>query len=77
MSVKFESAGIGLDIRTYKGISGASYLVFKTADGSFHSYKAVEANEAAIDCGADYIAEPENATTTLWAKIWDKVGITL
>lgn len=77
MSVKHDNAGIGLGIRTYTGISGATYLVFKTADGSFHSYKEVEANESARDCGADYVSGPENATTTLWAKIWDKVGITL
>ncbi len=45
-------SGSGLDIRVFNAKDGNSYLVFRTLDGSFHSFVEVEAIEAAEQCGA-------------------------
>ena len=59
-------AGLGLEAKTFKGNSGTTYIVFRSADGSFHAFAEVEAKEAARDCGA---VEGHN-TRSEWKSIW-------
>lgn len=61
-------ASLGLDVKTFSGSSGLTYIVFRTTDGGFHTFVEVEAKEAARDCGA---AEGHN-TRSEWKSIWDK-----
>lgn len=60
--------GTGLDMRTFTGRSGRTYLVFRTSAGSYHVYAEVEAKEAARDCGS---AEGAN-TRSEWKELWDE-----
>ena len=68
MKSKAKRKGLGLEMRTFSGISGTSYLVFRTRAGSFHVFEEVEAKEAAQDCGA----QRENNTRFMWNKLWKK-----
>ncbi len=43
--------GVGLEIRTFVGHSGTSYIVFRTGKGSFHVFAEVEAKKAAALAG--------------------------
>jgi hypothetical protein len=58
--------GLGLEARTFPGKSGATYLVFKTVDGSFHVFVETQAKDAAEDCGAERIG-----TRRDWRSIWN------
>jgi hypothetical protein len=58
--------GVGLEVKTFTGKSGYTYVVFKTAALTFHVFTEVEAFQAALDCGA------EGKGTKIWQNIWDK-----
>ncbi len=63
--------GYGLEVKTFKGGSGRSYLVFRTPDGSFHVFEEVEAKAAAKDCGGK-----GRNTREMWRSIWEEEGLT-
>ena len=66
--LKEKREGRSLEIKTFLGQDGNNYLVFRTLDGSFHTFVEVEAKQAARECGA---AEGAN-TRQMWESIWNK-----
>ena len=58
--------GTGLEIKTFVGESGTTYLVLRTAPGSFHVFAEVEAKGAARDCGGK-----GSNTREEWKSIWN------
>ncbi|ROO31193.1 hypothetical protein [Salinisphaera japonica] len=64
--MKEKREGFGLEMKTFDGADGNSYLVFRTRNGSFHAFMEVEAKEAARQCGAD----GDKNTRGLWAELW-------
>jgi hypothetical protein len=66
MSLKPKRRERALEVRTFDGEDGAAYVVFRTAGGAFHTFREVEAKEAARECGG-----PSTGTTRQrWNKIW-------
>lgn len=58
--------GLGLEVRSFTGKSGDTYIVFRSTGGSYHVLVEVEAKRAAQDCGG------KGANTRAkWASIWD------
>jgi len=70
-SIKGKRKGMGLEIRTFEGDSGATYIVFKLPQGKgkYHAFREVEAKEAARDCGANL---DEGHTRDYWATRWNE-----
>lgn len=66
MSMKPKRSGLGLDLKSFTGQDGKSYLVFRTSKGAFHVFGEVEAKEAARQCGATL----EKNTRGMWESIW-------
>jgi hypothetical protein len=66
MSPKLKRRGVGLDIKTFAGRDGRSYLVFRTPSGSFHTFVETEAKDAARECG-DAV---KGNTRRMWKDIW-------
>ena len=66
MALKPKKSGFGLDVRSFTGKDGRSYLVFRTTKGSFHVFGEVEAKEAARQSGATV----EKNTRAMWQSIW-------
>lgn len=66
MAVKVKKRGLGLEMRTFGGTGGRSYLVFRTARGAYHVFLEVEAKEAARECGATR----EGTTHQMWDQVW-------
>jgi hypothetical protein len=64
--LKEKREGRSLEIKTFVGKDGNSYLVLRTLDGSYHTFVEVEAKQAARECGA---AEGAN-TRQMWESIW-------
>jgi hypothetical protein len=64
---KPKKIGPGLEIKTVRGMSGRSYLVFRTRDGHFHVFNEVSAEESAVDCGA----KRKGSVEQMWARIWN------
>ncbi|HZT20069.1 MAG TPA: hypothetical protein VFA23_11755, partial [Dongiaceae bacterium] len=62
---KAKKRGVGLEVRTFKGRSGAAYVVFKATNGSFHVFVETEAKAAAVDCGAG-----KGNTRQQWESVW-------
>jgi hypothetical protein len=59
---------MGLGLRTFKGASGKTYLVFETLKGGHHVFAEVEAKEAARDCGTTI----KNGTSReMWKDVWE------
>ena len=56
-----------LEIKTFTGIDGNAYVVFKTPGGAFHTFVEVEAKSAGRKCGG--IGDDTNA---IWRSIWNK-----
>jgi hypothetical protein len=67
MATKEKRRGFGLDIRTFKGSDGATYIVFRTGTGAYNVFKEVEAKEAARQCGAT----PGQNTRQMWGDLWN------
>jgi hypothetical protein len=57
-----------LEIKTFEGESGQTYLVFRNHNDEFHVFTEVQAKEAAMDCGAP----DEGNTQQRWRQIWDR-----
>ena len=55
----------GLQMKTFTGKSGKSYLVFRTTKGSYHTFVEVEAKRAARDCGGK-----GTNTRAIWKSVW-------
>ncbi len=68
MATKPKRRDTALEIRTFAGKDGLSYLVFRTTGGSFHTFVEVEAKEAARQCGVP----PKGNTRRMWKSIWDR-----
>lgn len=68
MAVKAKKKGFEMDLRTLVGADGATYLVFRTAGGSFHAFREVEAKQAARECGATGTGN----TRQMWESIWNR-----
>lgn len=70
--LKQKRQGASLEIKTFDGSDGNRYVVFRTLDGSYHTFveveaKEVEAKDAARKCGA----EGTNLNTRqMWESIW-------
>lgn len=69
MPVKPKRRGFALEMRTFEGSSGQTYIVFRTAQGAFHVLQEVEAKEAARHCGEG----AEGTTRQMWQRVWDSV----
>jgi hypothetical protein len=65
-AVKAKRSGYGLEMQTFKGASGRSYIVFKTREGGFHTFVETEAKDAARDCGG----EQQGNTRQQWQSLW-------
>jgi hypothetical protein len=68
LAMKKKKKGYGLEIKTFRGNDGASYLVFRTREGAFNVFVEVEAKEAARQCGATREATPRQMWGDIWAK---------
>jgi len=68
MPTKPKRKGLGLDLRSFTGKDGRSFLVFRTTKGSFHVFEEVEAKEAARQCGATL----EKNTRSMWKALWER-----
>jgi len=68
MAVKNKRQGLGLEMRSYRGKDGQSYLVFRTSGGAFHAFSEVEAKEAARQCGS----KVKGNTRQMWSDVWKK-----
>lgn len=66
MPTKEKRRGLGLDIRSFQGSDGVTYIVFRTTKGSYHVFKEVEAKEASRLCGATV----EGNTRQMWGSLW-------
>jgi len=66
MEVKPKKKGLGLEMKTFQGKGGESYLVFRTKDGSYHVFLEVEAKQAARECGA----RKKGNTRQMWGELW-------
>jgi hypothetical protein len=62
------SLGAGLEIKTLRGRSGVSYLVFRAGEENFHVFREVDSEEAARDCGAKPSADGRDPWKALWEK---------
>jgi hypothetical protein len=65
--LKEKREGRSLETKTFLGKDGNNYLVFRTLDGSFHTFVEVEAKQAARECGAT----EEANTRQMWESIWN------
>jgi hypothetical protein len=68
MAVKKKKKGLGLEMRTFSGKDGNSYLVFHTSGGAFHVFMEVEAKEAARQCGSTRELNTRQMCETLWSN---------
>ena len=64
--IKPKKQGASLEIKTLSGSDGNQYVVFRTLDGSYHTFVEVEAKQAARECGAEEGAN----TRQMWESIW-------
>ncbi|MFN0019676.1 MAG: hypothetical protein ACKVP0_15570 [Pirellulaceae bacterium] len=67
LNEKKDGAELGLKI--FAGRDGNQYLVFRSLDGSFHSFVEVEAKQAARECGSEELAN----TRLMRASLWDRM----
>ncbi|HEU6453190.1 MAG TPA: hypothetical protein VFT57_17365 [Gemmatimonadaceae bacterium] len=67
MATKPKRRNNALEIRTFAGKDGQTYVVFRTTGGAFHTFVEVEAKEAARQCGDP----PKGNTRSMWQSIWD------
>ena len=65
--LKTKREGTALAFKNFTAQDGTRYLVFKSLEGSFHVFAEVEAKQAALDCGADELANTRQMWESLWA----------
>lgn len=58
MTLKRKKSGLGLEMRTFAGKNGDSYLVFRTNKGSFHVFR---------ECGCAVV---DGNTRQMWGSLW-------
>ena len=68
MAMKRKMQRFGLEIKSFTGKDGTTYIVFRTAGGSFHTFAEVEAKQASRECGV----EREGTTRQMWESLWTK-----
>ena len=66
-TMKPKPHGTGLNIRTFEGKDGSTYLVFRTPRGAFHIFRELNARDAA----ADAFGLTSGTTYQRWRKLWD------
>jgi hypothetical protein len=71
MAIKPKRRGFGLELKSFCGKDGRSYVVFRTASGSFHVFEEVEAKQAARNCGAP--AQGNINTRRVWNDLWKTI----
>jgi hypothetical protein len=65
--LKAKKQGASLEIRTFTSTDEKNqYVVFRSLDGSYHTFVEVEAKQAARECGAEEGAN----TRQMWESIW-------
>lgn len=72
MAIKPKPRHRVLEVRTFSGKDRASYVVFRTESGAFHTFREVEAKEAARQCGASR----SGTTRQMWESVWRQEGLT-
>jgi hypothetical protein len=64
--IKAKRKGAGIEMRTYRGKDGRTYLVFRTEGGAFHTFVETEAKQATRECGTRVIG----TTRQMWSALW-------
>lgn len=59
-----------LDVRTFTGADRATYVVYRTPGNQFHTFREVEAKDAAIQCGATLSRQHD--TRQMWKELWQR-----
>ena len=74
MAMKKKRRGFNINIRSFTGTDGATYIVFMSLKGSYHTFRECEAKQAAVDCGAKRLNSQgkERNTRTMWRELWRK-----
>jgi hypothetical protein len=67
--IRGKRRGTGLEMRTFYGVDGRAYLVFRTASGSFHTFVETEAKQASRECGTP---RASGTTRQMWSALWEK-----
>ena len=65
--IKAKRRGVGLEVETFPGRDGRSYLVFRTSSGSYHTFVEIEAKQAARACRERLVGN----TRRMWSTIWN------
>jgi hypothetical protein len=66
---KAKKSGHGLQLRTFTGRDGATYLVFQTPQGGFNVFVETDAKEAAMKSGS-VLSRTKN-TRQHWQSVWE------
>jgi hypothetical protein len=61
--LKPKQAGYELNMKTFKGASGVTYLVLRTHRGSFNVLVETNARQAALDCGSTIGPQRDHSST--------------
>ena len=67
-TIKVKRTGAGLEIKSFPGKKGETYIVFRLPDGAFHVFVETEAKQAARNCGS---TKSDTNTREYWKQIWD------
>ena len=67
--IKGKRKGAGIEMRTYPGKDGRSYLVFRSDGGSFHTFVETEAKQAARECSRTPVT---GTTRQMWSALWKR-----
>lgn len=65
--LKDKREGTELAFKAILGSDGTRYRVFRSLGGSFHVFTEVEAKQAARQCGAAELANPQQ----MWESLWE------
>jgi hypothetical protein len=70
--LKGKKQGAGLEIKTFEGASGQTYIVYRTParrsnEHRYHVFAETEAKAAGKDCGGS-----GPTTHHVWRSIWDQ-----
>jgi hypothetical protein len=67
-TLKPKKRGVQLEMQTFRGKDGVTYLVFRSTGGSYHVFAEVEAKDAARQCGTTKTTTPRE----MWRELWSK-----
>ncbi len=65
--IRNKRKGVALEMRTFHGSDGNTYLVFRTPKGAFHTFVETEAKQAFRTCSNKRSA---GSTRQLWSVLW-------